>query len=1200
MKHYLSLLFLFCLGSLFGQGLDCSVEVNPGGKICYDSPMCLTATTSPTFNTPPNSHWSYVSGPVAPSAIGFVDANAFSTCVINNSGSPTWLPGPYTFEFCVDCRETNPDGSHDRPCTQTTVTVTPEPTAPVIIELDGAQDGHIHGCDQVTFNVNSLSIQPGELVSIVPVPNNGGVTIVNNAGVVTVRAHDFGALCNYSIIYSISNGGCVRSTSVAIDFVIPFDPNNDGIIEGTIENCPSCTKTVNLNGHFPGCGATAVWTVQPGSAGTAIITPGAYNGSAIATVSSPGHYIFGYTVTNIAPCPDSYFELECDILDIDSFDLGPDQNHYICGNIIPPGTAYAACFNDLDNVIYTWTPTNTANFQVNPTPGQEFCAAIFFPNGYNLSVPLSPIRLRAWRYYIDKDCEGPDLPMVVELPPGNTNQQNIDFIKKSLANAEGCIDSCYNDAFVGFYGSPNVQVNTSDVSFLCSTGSETVRLANYFNITNGVSAIANATVLSQPSCGNLSSFPFSAYQLLQLDVTQCGNCGVFEFKIDVITFDPILQVATPCTTTIYLTIRIETAKEVDAGTDQIKCPGDEILLHASNPYCTAEGTWTRVNCTGNNYYTVNLGDIHDPLMEIDIIDPVSDTICPPDTLCFVWSFTSNSGQCDLSDTTRVYIRDSCCFVEPCAQNLHVSTECVEGHVTLTLLSNQGVLNPNEYTIIWTPGGQGNPVNILLPPNGTVYYNVQVFKVVGNDTICYAVLSGSANCPVEGCGAHVVESCGPNGNIILTLVNGQGNIILPSTYDEIFWSVYANGNSSYSVNLQNPITIQQDACYSVRYQHIIPPHILECVFNFPKTCPTITCPGPCENFNDFFVAGCGDNLDISLNLTFPPGCQSFCGSQGTSGMLGVFRKSTNQPVNPAQFNITWGSTNFHGTYATGNLNQILPVTIVTTAPDCFWKSGYVPQCCPTPTPYIECQQPIVKYCRPDGTFYYIVGAPQIFWTPVPGATGYNILVITGGIEGCCSGTSVVWPPQTVYTNIWSIPPGLNCFTIRVQAIIPGCPEPGPTWSNTYVYCPQEVVCNPVITVCGCCSGNYRSEEMSGLPTTIVSEEEVLAIIKANPGSEYVTLRDALNAAGTNVKAELEFNVFPNPASDQIVIKAGNTVKGTFKVQVTDLLQREWRNEAFDAAGEKTLNISDLPNGIYLVTIRNARGDQMMTEKIVVMK
>jgi hypothetical protein len=178
------------------------------------------------------------------------------------------------------------------------------------------------------------------------------------------------------------------------------------------------------------------------------------------------------------------------------------------------------------------------------------------------------------------------------------------------------------------------------------------------------------------------------------------------------------------------------------------------------------------------------------------------------------------------------------------------------------------------------------------------------------------------------------------------------------------------------------------------------------------------------------------------------------------------------------------------------------------------------------------------------------------------------------------------------------PGL--FLHRVQAIIPGCPEPGPAWSNTYVYCPQEVVCNPVITVCGCCSGNYRSEEMSGLPTTIVSEEEVLAIIKANPGSEYVTLRDALNAAGTNVKAELEFNVFPNPASDQIVVKAGNTVKGTFKVQVTDLLQREWRNESFDAAGEKTLNISDLPNGIYLVTIRNARGDQMMTEKIVVMK
>jgi hypothetical protein len=399
---------------------------------------------------------------------------------------------------------------------------------------------------------------------------------------------------------------------------------------------------------------------------------------------------------------------------------------------------------------------------------------------------------------------------------------------------------------------------------------------------------------------------------LQLSV---DGCGQYKFKIQTTNYDNTVNPPTTCTSVDTLTINIETAKTVRAGADQVKCPSEPIGLNGNDPYCNAIGTWTQIHCSNLNYYQVTIDDIHNPSTQLTIKAP-NDTICPPDTLCFVWSFASE-GDCDLSDTTRIIIRDSCCYVEPCAQNIHVISECSQNHAILTVTSDQGVLNPNEYTIIWTPGGQGNPINLNLPPNGTVYYSVEVYKIVDGDTLCHTVLPGFVHCPEIGCGAHVVESCDQCGNVILTLVDAQtGNIIPPTTYlHEINWHIYGGGAGSlgFYTSTQNPVVIQQDAHYALNYQHYVyPPNVPNvpgyqtsiCVFNIPKTPVSITCPGPCENFNDFFIAGCGDNLDISLNLDFPPGCQSFCGSQGTAGTLGVFHKSNNMPVNAALFTIKW--------------------------------------------------------------------------------------------------------------------------------------------------------------------------------------------------------------------------------------------------------------------------------------------------------
>ncbi|MEZ4893974.1 MAG: hypothetical protein R2778_13285 [Saprospiraceae bacterium] len=51
--------------------------------------------------------------------------------------------------------------------------------------------------------------------------------------------------------------------------------------------------------------------------------------------------------------------------------------------------------------------------------------------------------------------------------------------------------------------------------------------------------------------------------------------------------------------------------------------------------------------------------------------------------------------------------------------------------------------------------------------------------------------------------------------------------------------------------------------------------------------------------------------------------------------------------------------------------------------------------------IYCEQPIVKYCNPDGSVSYVPGQPQIAWYGVPGATGYLVEVTYGSVSECCS-------------------------------------------------------------------------------------------------------------------------------------------------------------------------------------------------------
>ena len=1196
-------IFLMCLAtSLFSQtGAECSANAGPDQIICYNQPMVLDAPVSLDYNNPPGIQWS------TSSAVGFSNPNDYTTTV---TPGPDWSIGTYTFQFCARCKDLNGDGTNDQVCDEVVVTVTPEPTEPTIIEPDGTQDGQFTVCSEADITVSTPGA--GEISSVSIFPDDGLVVATITGTTVHLDRLDTNSPtqgeCTYEISYFISNGGCSKRAAVKATFIQPQDPNNDGIIEGHINSCPSCTNTLYLQGDRPGCGGQGAWSMIAGPAGATAVfegTPNLATGDATMTVSLPGIYTFQYTVTNIAPCANSVFTITCNVLQIGSFSLGNSVVNTYCDNIAPAGV-YSYTFNPLSNALFSWQIYGANSSQVGVTQGANSSFDITLFSDLDLSNGPVYVAITATKYFMDPDCKEGPLPIREVVLPYNDPVLNEAYIQSLLNTPSVCIYTCTTTTYVYFVGAPKLNIQSEDIYFLCSDGTETVKLKDYFTVTNGVGYSTNITVVSQPAGSNLPT-TVTQNDLLNLSVDDCGE---FIFEIEVKSYNYNVVPPLICTTTGFLTITIEESKPVTAGTDQIKCCNEPIRLNGNDPFnCGAVGTWSLVSCSSG--CTVTIVDPHDPNTQIYVNEDCSNM---PVTLDLKWSFSSQDPSCDLSDITQVTVNNC---ITPCTGlEVTVVSECIEGTIVFTALDNNGfILNPNVYTIIWTIDGSpyaGNPVSIVYPGH-SVAYSVDVTLIFNNERVCFDNASGTANCvqPPSGCGIWIRESCDECGNVILTAVDAYGNTVPPTWFVHHFrWVVYSGpgDNAGVVYNSMNPITVHPGACYSLLYENFTYPPgstpipgtwIDYCRLEVPKTCVTITCPGPCQNFPDFFIAGCGDALDVSLGLIFPAGCHNVCGSSYSgSGTLGVFHTSTGLPVTDfSLYNIVWenGAT---GTYVNGTFNNINSVTITSkTNPCCFWKDAYTPTCCDRVPQSIQCEQPIVKHCYDDGTVTYTPGAPQITWIGVAGATGYELEITLGNVEGCCEGESVI---ETIIVagSPWVFPDNYDCFTIRIKAIFPEGTCEGSGWSSYYTYCEKTMVCSPVIIVCGCCQ--ERSAEGIAIPTQVVSEEELLAYLKAHPGQGYSTLQDALTATGLGTFNQPLFTVYPNPVSDVITIQPGSANQGAFQVELYDMLQRQWQKMEFESGTEGTLDVSKLSNGIYLLSIRNANGDLIQTEKITILR
>ncbi|MCB0575731.1 MAG: hypothetical protein KDC61_14325, partial [Saprospiraceae bacterium] len=1036
------LFLLLCL-AMRTYGQECAANANQDQSHCPNSQVTLNAPISLFYNTPPNIKWSCISvdnGTILPGDVSITNPNDYVTDVSYN-GAPL-PPGIYTFRFCVDCKDLNNDGINDRPCDDVIVTIEEEPTAPVIIESDGSQDGMMTVCNSTTVQVNPPG--DGEIASVDYFPNDGMITYNLSGTTLTLDYYDNPTSsrqerCDYTITYSIARGDCVRETSVDIKFISPHDPNGDGIIEGRILNCPSCTTSLRLLGDRPGgCYGIGTWTFEDGPAVALISNPSLEFGDAYATVSAPGTYTFKYTVTNIEPCEDSEFLITCDVLDVGGFDIGPDTEVLYCDNIIPAGT-YTFSVNDLPNTIYSWPSTNDPNVIINGIHNSTI--TITFLTDYNLGAGQLNFCVNAWRYYQVDTCDGNGEPQVVELPY-STYEENIAHINSLQSDTCIVIYNCYDNACIRFKGSPVVEVETEDIQFLCSDGVETIRLSDYFNVVNlfQSSYSSSVTLVSKPPTAQVTgSLGINSF------ITLNGLCD-YVFKI-VLTSNQSGSNLT-CSTTFYLNVRLRAPEPVTAGTDQVKCFNELIRLNGSTSFfgqndCQSiQGTWTQVGCTS---CTVTIGNVHDPNTEIFLTGISYSDL--PITLCFVWSYDSQDASCQLSDTTKVIIKDC---LTPCEDlGIYVEWECVDEEVILTAYYGNGVqINPADpYFLTWTLGSttitEQNPITIPKP-SGALPYTFEIYLPWGEIDTCHNEVTGVINCdgppPPSGCDITILEKCDENGNVIIVAVDTDTGIpVPPTTYlHEFYWWVYSGpgDNVGTSIQDQNPIVVNPNACYRLLYERYYYPanapyHVPGmqdsiCRLEVPKTCVSISCPGPCSDFPEFFVAGCGDDLALSLGLPFPDGCHNVCSYGAASGTLGVFQmvNGVAQPVGPP-YSILWedGST---GPYATGYLLNInyVKVTGPVEGDTCFWEDTYKPSCICRSRPLAYCEQPIIKYCYPDGSVVYSPGPPQISWYGVSGASAYELEFTYDNSSGCCEVPPTLPPNITVNASPFVIPDSWN--------------------------------------------------------------------------------------------------------------------------------------------------------------------------------
>lgn len=92
----------------------------------------------------------------------------------------------------------------------------------------------------------------------------------------------------------------------------------------------------------------------------------------------------------------------------------------------------------------------------------------------------------------------------------------------------------------------------------------------------------------------------------------------------------------------------------------------------------------------------------------------------------------------------------------------------------------------------------------------------------------------------------------------------------------------------------------------------------------------------------------------------------------------------------------------------------------------------------------------------------------------------------------------------------------------------------------------------------------------------------------------TATDTLLAVKETTDSNTNFSVFPNPATNLIIVSSKNNAAIT-AVTMTDINGRIIKNQSFDTLATIEMNVSDIASGMYMMTIVSNEGN--VTKKIV---
>jgi hypothetical protein len=91
---------------------------------------------------------------------------------------------------------------------------------------------------------------------------------------------------------------------------------------------------------------------------------------------------------------------------------------------------------------------------------------------------------------------------------------------------------------------------------------------------------------------------------------------------------------------------------------------------------------------------------------------------------------------------------------------------------------------------------------------------------------------------------------------------------------------------------------------------------------------------------------------------------------------------------------------------------------------------------------------------------------------------------------------------------------------------------------------------------------------------------------------VLLKEAYDNVNETVEASNSFNIYPNPANDFINIGINDNHNGNFNISIYNSLGIK----VLETSDESTINIEDLPSGMYFINVTTENLNK--TKKIII--